>query len=204
MTRNKKEKCCYLTPNYPKEAFMVVLFFTSKEIPLMIIPLSTISKNIDDAIESIYNFVESLKNTENEDAKKISEVIDIGVLLPITFQKLFPLKKDYWTKTSKESVIDDKILAFLPVINNPHFYKLLVVPYGHIKKHWEFCVSYPFSMFSEDLEIEKFIYRSNQVVDIEAKYAAVYSFGAPKRLNWKTGEISDIEKNIPKRPKVVN
>lgn len=200
----KKEKYCYLTPNFPKEAFMVAVFFTSTITPLMITPLSAISENIDDVIERINEFVKELKITDNKNAKEIMEVIDRGVLIPITFQKLFPLKKEHWTKAVKDPNLLDRIFAFLPAMNKPQFYKLLVVPYGHVKKHWEFSIAYPFSIFSEDSEIEKFIYGSEQVVDIGAKYAAIYSFGVPKRLNWKTGEVSEIDKTKPEENKTAN
>lgn len=86
------------------------------------------------------------------------------------------------------------------------FHKLLVVSSIYVKKanHFELCAAYPFSIFAEDKEIEKFIYGSNQKVDIRANNAALYLFGEAKRYNWKTGIVSEIEKTKPKEDKVVN
>lgn len=202
--KNKNQlKYCYLTPDFPKEALMVSVFFTSKTVPLIITPLSTVSRDLTSAVKNIEDFVETLKNTENEDAKEILEVIEIAMITPIIFQNLYPLKKEHWTE-KKDPGLKDRIYAFVPVLNNLPFYKLLVVPYGCVKKKWEFAVAYPFSIFDDKKEVEKYIYGSEQVVDRRAKYAAFYSFLIPKRLNWKTKEVSVIEKEIPEKNKIIN
>lgn len=205
MTKKQKEEYCYLTPDFPESALIVAVFFESKTMPtLMVAPLSTVSKDINEAIESIEEFVETIKISKQKDLKQVQEVIDTAMLIPITFMKLYPLKKEYWTECKIDKDLKDRIYAFLPVLNNLQVYKLLVVPYGHIKKKWEFAAAYPFSVFDDDKDIEKYIFGSNQVVDIRSKYAAIYSFGVPKRLNWKTGEVSVIEKETLQKNRIVN
>ena len=201
----KKERYCYLTPDFPKNALIVAVFFATKVMPeLMVTPLSTVSKDIKEAIKSIEEFAEIVKTSKNEEIKQVQEIIDTAMLIPITFVKLYPLKKEYWTKCEINKDLKERIFAFLPVLNNFPAYKLLVVPFGHVDKKWEFDAAYPFSMFDDDEELEKFIYGSNQQVDITAKYAAIYSFGIAKRLNWKTGEVSVIEKEIPQNNRIIN
>lgn len=203
MVKKTGKKYCYLTPDFPKEALMVSIFFTSKDIPLMITPLSTISTSLDSAIDSIEEFVEAIKISENEDAKRILEVFDIAMITPITFQNLYPLKKEHWTG-KKDPGLRDRVFAFVPVLNNLQLNKLLVLPFGLYKKKWEFAAAYPFSIFDGKEEVERYILGSEQVVDIRAKYAAFYSFGESKRLNWKTGEVSIIKKEVPQKTKIVN
>jgi hypothetical protein len=201
----KKERYCYLTHDFPEKALIVAVFFTLNTEPnLLIIPLSTVSKDIHGVIESIKQFVRSLKISKDKKAKQIQEVIDKAILIPITFVKLYPLKKEYWTKSKIDKDLKDRISAFLPALNYVHAYKLLVVPYRKIKKNWEFAAAYPFSIFDDDTEIEKFIYGSDQQIDITAKYAAIYSFGVPKRLNWKTGEVSFVKRESLQKDKIVN
>lgn len=201
----KKERYFYLTPDFPKNAFIVAVFFTTKiKPPVMITPLLTISKDLKGAIESIKEFVEVITFSKSENAKQVQVVIDTAMLIPITFIKLYPLKKEYWTKGKIDKDIIDRIFAFLPVLNNLQVYKLLVLPFWHNKKKWEFNAAYPFSIFDGDKDIEKFIYGSKQKIDMTAKFGAIYSFGAPKRLNWKTGEVSIIEKEIPEKNRIVN
>lgn len=202
---NKKERYCYLKPDFPEKALITAVFFTTKTMPaLMITPLSMVVTDINEAIERIKDFEITIKISKNKDTKKIKEIIDTAMLIPITFVKLYPLKKEYWTKSKIDATLKDRIFAFLPVLNNVQVYKLLVVPFGLVKRKWEFVAAYPFSIFDDDKDIEKFIYGSTQCVNIKAKYAAIYSFGVPKRLNWKTGEVSVIEKEIPQKNRIVN
>lgn len=201
--KNKEKKYCYLTPDFPKEAFIIVLLFNIAKVQSMLMPLSTVIKNIDEADKCIADFLIGVNKLKNHDKIKFSE---FAMIVPITLEKLFPLKKDYWTKCKLDPKYDDKFYVFIPAITNMSFHKLLVVPYKYIKKinHWELCAAYPFSIFDEDKEIEKFIYGSNQKVDVRAKYAALYVFGEAKRYNWKTGVVSEIEKTNPKENKIVN
>ncbi len=204
MIKNQKEKYCYLTPDFPKEAFIIVATLSSiTKLPLMFTPLSYVIKNMEEADKCIEDFIIGINKLANEDKIK---VLEYTMIIPITLEKLFPLKKDYWTKGKIDPKYDDKFFAFLPAISNRSFYKILVEPCEYVKKtnHWELHVAYPFSVFDDDKEVEKYIYGSDNVVDTRAKYVALYLFGEAKRYNWKTGEISDVEKNKPKKPKIVN
>lgn len=203
--KQKKERYCYLKPDFPENALITAVFFAVKKMPaLMVTPLSMVSTDINEVIESIKDFVRTIKISQNKDVKQVQEIIDTAMLIPITFVKLYPLKKEYWTKGKIDETLKDRIFAFLPVLNNIQAYKLLVVPFGLVKKKWGFVAAYPFSIFDDDKDIEKFIYGSNQKVNIKAKYAAIYSFGVPKRLNWKTGEVSVIEKETIEKNRIVN
>lgn len=198
-----KKKYCYLTPDFPKKAFMVALFFSTEKVPLMTLPLSGVSTSIDNVSRTVTDFLEGLK--KNKYGSK-AEIINMAILVPITFQKLVPLKKEFWHKHTNDPKFLDKITAFAPALSYPNLYKLLVLPSGYIENlnHWEFSAAFPFSVFSDDPEIEKFMFASKDVVEIKAKYAALYSFENPKKLNLKTGEVSEIEKQPPQRPKIVN
>lgn len=199
----KDKRFCYLTPDFPKSAYIVVLFFKTKKAPLMTLPLSNIFTSIEDISTAIDDFYKHLFKSKHG---KNTEIMESAILIPITFQKLFPLKKDYWEIHTENLKFVDKILAFVPALANPHLYKLLVVPCAYIKKlnHWEFAVNYPFSIFTQDSEIEEFMYASKDVVEIKAKYAAFYSLGNPKRYHLETGEVTEIEKQSQEKPKIIN
>lgn len=199
MIKKLKNRNCYLTPDFPKEALMVSVFFTSKIIPLMSTPLTTVAININGVIASIKEFTESAKISKNENAKEILDVFDIAMITPIIFQNLYPLKKEFWTG-KKDPSLTDRIFAFVPVLNKLQFYRLMVVPFGFAKKKWEFIAYYPFNLFDGNQEVEKYLYGSDHIIDKRAKYVAFYSFGTSKRLNWKTGEISMIENTDQNTP----
>lgn len=202
MVKKTLKKFCYLTPNFPKKGYFAAVFFSSTKNPLWILPVSAVSQNMDEITDSI---VEIIQEAGKNIASKIRFLED-AIFFPIKFQKLIPLKEEYWTRCQVNPDFQDKILAFAPAVMTPNLYKLLVVPYSYLEKekHWQFCAAYPFSVFSDDQEIEQFMYGSDQKVEIKAKYAAAYSLGAGKRLNWKTGEIKEFEIPISSKPKIIN
>lgn len=206
MASKGTKKYCYLTPDFPREAFIVGVFFITKSTPLMITPLHVVSSDLEVIPKSVEDFKCSIQKSQNKDAKEILEIFNTVMLIPITLQKLYPLKKEFWTKSKKEGDFQERIYAFVPALAHLNLYKLLVTPFNYIKKlnHWEFSALYPFSVFSDDSEIEKYMYASKEIVEIKAKYAAIYSFGIPKRLNLETGEVTEVEKEIPEKSKIVN
>lgn len=201
MPNSSAPKYCYLDPDFPDTAFAAVILLRSEELGLSILPFDFIYVDIEDIKKSVHLVFEEISKQSNE------MIIEDNILVfPITLQKRYPLKRAFWSTNVPKYSISHKVKAFIPLIDRPFLYKLLVTPAFYETKHkrWYLNATYPFSIFAEDTEIEEFMFNSDQPVYQKAKNAALYTLELPKRLNWKTGEIVEIESDFNKMPKIVS
>lgn len=210
----QNKKYCYLEPDFPDKAFMVLLFledYLTKEAK-MLFPLDSLYQSLAEASESIANLADDFKPGKD---KKGNDLIvgSTALVLPISFSSFFPLKKKYWrdlgaSKNTKvlsrsRTEIDDRFHAFIKATENPRLYILLVTPayFEDEENKWYFSSSYPFNISVSDQEIEKFMCLSSQSVDERAKNAAIYSFGSLMKFDWISGEVSEIPHS--KQPSII-
>lgn len=166
---------------YPKEAFVVVLFVTNK-------------KGEAKAINTYEGILFSLKDVSRaisaassfNDSVNTWKINDVCAVIPITLVSLYPLKPEYWENPTENYDVFIRGALFNDAVANLPLYKLLVTPIFSIdERKWFFNAAIPFKITAKDKEIENFMLHSDYQVDERADSAGIYLFGKPIRYNWK-------------------
>lgn len=187
---NKNIKYCSITPSFPKNAWMITIFILSvtEEKVIGTYPLTNLSISFEEISLDIKQLTEYNKK---ENKIKVGEFVSI---LPVAFESLYPLRKEFWGNPSSHFDADDRIRLLREAATQPIFYKLLVTP-NILNNIWVYSAALPFFISSNNSLIEKFMLTSDWPVTPLAKYAAIYSLGEPKKYNWITKEVSNLLNN---------
>lgn len=197
MPRKKKlkdEEYCVIEPVFPKDAFIIVaiLFNTKEQNITGILPLSTVFTAPEEVKVTLLDIV---KNSKDQNFTLLTECM----LIPIKLHALHSLKKEYWANPSIHYDTWDRIKQFLPVVNNPTLYHLLVTPsYIEEKQNPILQAALPLLNPNDTELIEKFMLTTDLPVDERAKSAAIYSLGKPMRFNWETKEVNSAQEEDTK------
>lgn len=185
------KKYCYLLPDFPKKAFILIPFFLVKE-NIDIFPIHKVCETVEDLCEYMNNFAEEIK-TRHKDLK----VLEVCAILPIKFKSLYPLRREYWENSSIEYGYDERKHLFVALLANPSIHDFLVTPSRYMKKenYWELSAALPIKMGTSEDVIEQFMLSSDMSVNAKASHAAIYSVGKGQTLNWITKKIE--RTNIP-------
>lgn len=172
---------CYRKPHFPPRAFVACLMFEKDGEFVSLYPVTNI-------YASQAEFLYDLKLLFTTNPHLLESISDTVIALPIMFQRLWPLKKEYWdTPDIKFSAIA-RHQQFLNMIGKHQFYHLLATPNSFTKPYTQTSAVCPFLANSSDKTIETFMKTSNYPVPPSASHAAVYSFEEDYGINWKTGK----------------
>lgn len=188
----KDYKYCTYTPNFPKDAYMIIAHITHKSLSRSYVrkyPFINLVTTLDEVVSDINDFSKFADNK--------SEIMleDICTIVPVYFHSLFPLREEFWKSPTQNYDAQERIKLLSQAISKFEMYKLLATP--HIENEFEtVAAAIPFYLSADNSLIEKFMLTSDWPVDPKAKYAALYLFNKPKRFNWKTKEITDLNNEI--------
>lgn len=108
-----------------------------------------------------------------------------GYYLKADFNRLFPLKKEYWNNKRKIELNfmqdyknDEKLIKYWKMS------EILVSPDGQINGTDYFSFGIPLFKNTPSKDVELYIKNLNLVVDTQAKHAAFYSLGKPIKTSW--------------------
>lgn len=183
--RANREEFCSRTPQFPLRAYIVYFFMSEENKMSMVYPLESIYKTVSEIQSAAQNYAAALEEKDTMD------IVHTAVIIPINFDRLYNLKQEFWDNPILHYDEIDRMRAFLHVAEKPQLYKLVVTPMWY-EEELHLSAAIPFYISSADSEIDKFMFTSDYPVDERAKYAAIYTLGTPLRLNWKTGEISEL------------
>lgn len=182
-TIKRPQRFCYLTPPYPKVAYVCIVYIYRHKKLIDFMPMPELCSNISEIKPCMNIMIESL------DAQQAKEVYDVSVsnmatIIPITFKHLHPLKKEHWHKSSWNDNSKERRLMFINMImDNYQSHNLVVVPQSYVNNKWGFCATFPHrSIYSHEV-VDKYILNSDEPIAYEAKYAAIYSVGKPFRYD---------------------
>lgn len=176
---------CTLTPDFPEEAFMVFLKPIKGARPLDPYPMAFIYRTLDEVNEVVTEAVQEIKESAEFNVQQHA------LLLPVRFESLFEMRREFWQSTSHHYDSLDRLHTFQPVARTPQFFKLLVTPtYLDESGKWHLNATLPLYHPYSTAVIEKFMFNADQSVDERARYSAVYSFGESSHYNWETQEVS--------------
>ena len=171
---------------YPKEAFVAGAFILDEKRKVRTIYPFDLTYDSLEAVSSQFRNAHEFNKSLNQGWS----IHEISIVVPITFQKLIPLKPEYWQ--SPIAAYDDyhRTALFNQALTALPLFKLLVTPIFNVhEKLWHFNAAAPFKMTAKNSEIESFMLNSDYPVDERAEYAAIYAFGNPIRYNWKKRKI---------------
>lgn len=161
--------------NFPSKLWAIVVWLVANngiEIPMC---LSIVEKNKAQAIKNAEEAVLEIR------AKfKHSNVLDYIILVPLTFSKLHPLKKEYWEMPEIRIKEVDRSTSLIKSLVNPDFYYFLVTPTRFKDKGNRIFPTAAFAFKREDEEmLGEMMKASDHSVCPEAKNAAVYEPSEP-------------------------
>jgi len=184
---DKDIKYCSVIPDFPKNAWMVTIFILSVKDYKVIgtYPLTNLFVNLDELS------LDMKQLTEHNSKKNKIKIAELVSILPVTFESLYPLKKEYWDNPGSHFDTDERIRLLRNAVEKPGFYKFLVTP-DIIDNVWVYSAALPFFISSDNSLIEKFMLKSDWPVTPLAKYAAIYLLGKPCIFNWRTKEVSNL------------
>lgn len=171
---------------FPKSACVVFFLLENEERVFTLYPMTL-----------LYNAIEEIRSAAVEIEKEMFTrqhmiVNEIALMLPVSFERLYPLKKHHWENPLVHYDNRNRIHGFWPVALYPRLYKVVVIPY-HYKDRTYFEAVIPVYANNADKHVQQFMLCSDYPVNTQIKDAAIYAFGEHFRLNWQTGEISQEE-----------
>jgi hypothetical protein len=178
------KKYCYFETNFPTEAFLVTIFVMADDYLQGVITLPKIYTDPKIAGDDIQLHIE----TANLETLRVPED---AVVTYLKFERLYPLQRKFWRKPTIHYTQWERIKLFSPVVLNPQFYKVLVVPTFIDSSKQTLEAVLPF-IGEEEKTIKNFMLNSDQVVDQSAKFAAIYTCTKAMHFNWKTGDITEV------------
>jgi hypothetical protein len=173
---------CSRVPVYPTTAFAGLITLTPTGGRAAVYPLSRLYTAQSDFIGDALNHQETIATPD-------VAIGDVGFIIPLTFDRLWELKEEYWTDPTVHFGHMDRAHLFTAAILTPDFFSMLVTPNGYTKGKDILSAAMPVPASRTDSVVEQFMRSSDFPVDEEAKYAAVYTIGSPVGINIKTGEL---------------
>lgn len=176
---------CSKKPHFPKTAYIVFLFF-SKDEKVTVFPMKQVYPDLEIVKDPIIEIVEHIKKKRSE-----VEVSFECAVVPISFKKIIPLKREYWEGQHESYNYDFHLSLFIRLLHKPEFHKLLVVPTDFFPdlNYFKLEAALPLKITAGDIEIEQFIKGSDYEVHETASHAAIYFLNNPFSYNWETGKV---------------
>jgi hypothetical protein len=177
-----KAKYCYLEPEFPERAIMVMAYIedTKKHI---FYPMDLVFKNKSEAVAQVKLIHENLSR------KGVS--VDAAVLYELKLSQKINLTKECWEGVNKEKDGYWRYKRYINMMSQPGLYEILILPrkWDAKRKKWQLAVSIPFYRGGEVSFIEQFIGYSRDVVDIRAKSCATYTIEKSYRFSRENNEL---------------
>ena len=186
----KGSEFCYMKPDFPKEAYLIVVHLFDLAKPTdnkKYFPLEAITDSLTRPIPELIStdkFIEKQKDVSLD---------DMTIVFPLTFDSLFPLKREYWDNPGQQYDHVQRTNAIMKALTYRDYYKVLVTPWYKNDK-WNFYAAIPFLINAQVRTVELFMKNSDWPVDVRASNCAFYTIGKPVTFNWKTKKIFQDDK----------
>ena len=179
-------------PYFPKKLHLVGLFLAQKG-NLMLFPLHQTFEKIEDSKSTITDIVKEFTSKKNG-----IELPPQVIVIPLKFDSLVPLKKEYWEGEHEAYDYDERVHNFIEFHKNPTFYKYLITPgdYDEINDKFSLDAAIPIKLNSEEKDLKNFMFHSDFPVNELASNSAFYIPLKPLRYNYLTNKV-----DRPKRSK---
>ena len=171
----KKDNLRYqsIDVEFPKKIWVTGVWLVAKDGTEMTMCVSLVKKSKTLAIKNGKEVVSEIRKKF-----KASSALDDIILVPLTFSKLYPLKKEYWQDSDIKLMELDKSLSFAKSLVSPDFYYLLITPTRYLDKGNKIDFTAAFAFKREDEEmLPEMMKASDHPVCPEAKNAAIYEMG---------------------------
>ena len=182
-------KYCDIDVNFPKIAWIGVLFVSSKEEDdgKRLILLKRLARSKKEEIEYL-----KIKNKEFGKILK-DEYIYGATIVKIKLNRLLENKKDCWTKVNKNEMIvpsfRDELYNAINMLSIPKLYEILVVASSYDKKkNWDVGVASVLTKGKGKKELDDYMAKLSVYVNRRAKQSALYEVTGRIGLSFETGK----------------
>lgn len=186
MPKKKAIRLCTVDVPYPMKAYVLTLLITSSTGDKIIWPLMSLQKDYEDIAESLHEF---RKNATDQELG--ITIPDLCFVLPVTFSRRYPLRREFWRKPTNPYTTAHRFSAFLHAMDKPSLYSLLVTP-SENGKDWLYMAALPFLNSTPEVSIEQFMRTSDWPVAEKAKHAAIYTFSSVIIYDWVQKREEDV------------
>ncbi|MBP9817597.1 hypothetical protein KBC75_02445 [Candidatus Shapirobacteria bacterium] len=182
----KTKKFCSLTPTFPQNMFIVLLFIKSGK--------NTLAYPLFETFSDYQKINKTTKKLKRQLEKRNEDTtVYAGLVATLEYHHSFPLKKEYWDVSETKNLNKDiRMMAFLKLFNDPHqFFWVAITPqsFNNKTQKWRLTNWLPIKITSTDEQIEALIKTSDQSVDEQAKSIGLYSVVNIQGLNIDTGQL---------------
>lgn len=192
MTRKKNIKFQTIKVNYPNKLYAGALWMKrDRFVPFFLYSMqkdfSSLKKYAIEAIEKI-----------REMSGEKSRVIDTMLVIPVSFVKNYPLKKNMWDSPKVELQYDFRFVEYINAINKPDFYNMMVTPmFVKSKKGKIFGYNAAFTFLKTNEEaVDSLTQMSDLYVNPEAKNAGIYSIEQVYGYDLENDEVVSKENSF--------
>lgn len=166
MSFKKIKKTSQKNLAFPKKAYSFVLWLDEAEDTLLY-PVRRVYKDLK-SINLMMNIL------HQDDQKGSSYFLDFASIIPLTLEKLLPLKKDPKENDEGFYTTWDRIHSFVQALKYPFLYNVLVVPTRE-KEASQLSAIITFDKSQKIDTIEKFMTANKLPIAQNARHAAIYS-----------------------------
>lgn len=198
---SETDEYCRLIPIFPKNAFLLYIFILHQDNILATIPMEPIYKTLKKAAKGVKDLISHFDSID-----KTITIPEESLIFPLSFKTLYPLKRDFWKKPEISYNPQTRLKTFNKAFEYPDFFSLLVTPliFDRNLKNWHFNAALPIISNTKQAMIEKFMFKSDYVVEPKAKYAAIYQIEKKVRFNWKTCKVKEFDNSSKIRMQLAN
>lgn len=177
---------------FPKKLWVTAVWLVAHDGTELPIRLTLVKKSKISAIKYGKEAV-----TEIRAKYKPSNALDHITLIPLSFIKLHPLKRQYWEKGEIKLKDTDISKSFVTSLLHPASYYFLVTPtrYKNIGNKLILTGAFVFKKEDEDL-LGELMKASSHPVNPEAKHVGIYEMGEPFYYDLAKKKEFIIEENL--------
>lgn len=177
MARKKHIQYCTREVDFPEKLFLGFVWVYDFEHRPILIPAAQLSISPEKVVGYL---------NEIQDAYKThgAEIINQILVVPLTFEKLIPLKKEHWLAPKKDGSVFETIFEYADAIKEFENTQVLAATQGVDKTDSEkFAHTAVMSSDTSMKRLDKIILDSETYVDPTSTHAAIYTMGAPVAIN---------------------
>lgn len=175
--RKKKLSYCSREVDFPQKLFLGFVWIYDFEHRPILIPATQLSVSP----EKIVNYLNEIQEAYKTHG---AELVNQILVVPLTFEKLVPLKKEHWTSFKKDASVFETIFEYADAIKEYEDTQVLAATQGVDTSDAEkFAHAAVMSRDTSMKRLDKIIVDSETYVDPTSTHAAIYTMGAPVAIN---------------------
>src|SRR5258706_12393964 len=158
MSKRATSSFCNRDIDFPSTLYLGFIWIKDTDDQGLLLPGSRLFQSTEKTLE----YIEELQHTY----QMLGNLHDSDLLIiPLTFTKVVPLKRNYWETKSKEQTLYERLASYVHVIREYKDSQILVVSQGFSDDFEKFSHAAAMSNDTDTNRLEKIILESDTYVD---------------------------------------